>query len=294
MSPQLLTDLVEPVNQLYYGDGGTGKTTALMTMANLGKIWAVNAESGIKARALKKHGIAIENIEVYPGPGEQLTYDGLESEWLRIREELEKDPNAYAGTVWDSITEIHKVLLDSVVAKAQVRWEKQGKEREEHFIALEDYGVMTEQVRALMRKFRDLPCHFGVSALQRRDQDDDGSVTYQPAITPKLAIDLIGWMDVVCHTSVALVDGEEEFRGLFRPHSKFRGKDRLGALPKWLVDPTFERVVSYVDEDLTVDDDPVMKAARERAQRQRAKEQGNDPAESGSNANQDKKEEVTA
>lgn len=243
-------------------------------MANLGKVWVVNAESGVKARALRKRGIAVENIEVFPDPesDEVITFDSLEAEWLRIREALEADPDAYVGTVWDSVTEIHKLLLDSIVSKAVVRFEKQGKERDPHFIAIEDYGVMTEQVRNLMRKFRDLPCHFAVSALERREQDDDGSVRYVPAVTPKLAVDLIGWMDLVCHTSVAIVDGEEEYRGLFRPHGKYRGKDRLGTMPKWLVDPTFDRVVSYVEEELDVDSDPVMKAAKERAKRQREKE----------------------
>lgn len=263
--PQLLIDSVEPVNALYYGDGGTGKTTHMVAMANLGPILVINAESGVKARALRKRGIDISNVEVYPGPGEELTFDGLESEWLRIREELNKDPSAYAGVVWDSITEIHKFLLDDIVKKAVVRAERAGKERDRHFIALEDYGVMTEQVRNLMRKYRDLPCHFAVSALSHRDQDDGGAVTYQPAITPKLRNDLVGWMDVVCHTSVAVVEGEEEYRGLFRPHGRFRGKDRLNSLPKWLVDPTFDRVLAYVEEELDVDTDPVMQAAKERA-----------------------------
>jgi hypothetical protein len=148
-------------------------------------------------------------------------------------------------------------------------------DRERFFIAREDYGVMTEQVRALVRKYRDLPCHFGVSALARREQDDDASVTYQPAITPALQNDLIGWVDVVCWTSVAAVGGVEEFRGLFAPHGKYRGKDRLGAVPKWLVDPTFERVLGYVERKLESKSDAVMVAARKRAEQ--AKSDGAPP-----------------
>lgn len=263
--PTLLEDTPEPINILYYGDGGTGKSTNIATAANEGKIWICNAESGIKARPLKAMGVSTENIEVFPGPGEEITFDSLEKEWLRIREELNNDPGAYAATGWDSITEIYKTLLDSVVAKAVVRADRAGKERDPFFVDRADYGVMTEQVRSLVRKFRDLPCHFALTALSRREQDDDGAVIYQPAVTPALQNDLVGWVDIVCVTSVALVDGVEEYRGLFRPHSKFRGKDRLKALPKWLVDPTFERVQAYVDGELTVDTDPVMQEAKERA-----------------------------
>lgn len=267
----MLTEALEPVNTLYAGDGGSGKTTAIARMANGGKLFLVNAESGVKSRALKKRGVAVENIEIFPGPDEELSFESLEGQWLRIREELHEDPNAYFGVGWDSITEIHKALLDAVVAKAVIKADRVGKERDPNFIALEDYGVMTEQVRSLMRKYRDLPCHFAASALLRRDQDDDGTVTYNPAITPKLGLDLVGWMDIVCVTSVALVDGDEEYRGLFRPHGKYRGKDRLGVMPKWLVDPYFDRVLGYVEEEMTIENDPVMAEAKVRFDRAEAR-----------------------
>lgn len=270
--PQPLAEMQEPVNALWYGEGGTGKTTALAGMAHLGKILVINAESGVKAKPLKQLGIPIENIEIYPGPGEVIDFDGLEAQWLRLRELLNKEPGAYAGVVWDSITEIHKTLLDVAVAKAVAKADRLGKERDAHFVALEDYGTMTEQVRALVRKFRDLPCHFGMSALARREQDDDGKVTYQPSVTPKLQADLIGWVDVVCVTSMVYVDGEEEYRGLFRPEGKFRGKDRFKSLPKHLVTPSFDRVVQYVNDELTLDKDPVMKQAKARFDRAQAKE----------------------
>lgn len=286
--PQKLTESREPINSLYYGDGGTGKTTALASMANLGKILVVNAESGVKSRPLKERGVDVDQIEVFPGPDESITYDSLVEQWVRVREELNSDPEAYAGVVLDSITEIYKALLDSVVGSAVVRATRAGKERDPFFIDRADYGVMTEQVRSLVRKFRDLPCHFGMSALSRREQDDDGAVVYQPAVTPALQNDLIGWVDVVCVTSVASVGGVDEYRGLFRPHSKFRGKDRIsaGALPKWLVDPTFDRVVAYVDGDLSVDSDPVMAEARERAASAKA-----DSADTESKKTTEKKED---
>lgn len=264
--PQLLTEASEPVNILYYGEGGTGKTTAVAHMAKLGKVLVFNAESGVKARALKQYGIPLENIEVFPGPGEEITFESLESEWLRIREELHKNPDAYVGVIWDSITEIYQVLLGNIVARAYEKAVRQDKDRDPDFIALEDYGVMTNQMRSLVRKYRDLPCHFAVTALAKRDQDDDGTVAYNPQVTAKLQNDLVGWMDVVCVTQLqAHPDGgDDEYRGLFRPSGKWRGKDRFKMLPKGIVDPTFDRVRQYVDGEITTDDDEVMKAAKAR------------------------------
>ncbi len=268
--PQNLTDVREPVNALYYGDGGTGKTTALASMANLGKVLLVNSESGIKAKALRQRGVEVENIEVFPGPGEELTFAGLEEQWLRIREELNEDPDAYAGVGWDSVTEIQQALKDTEVQGAVSRANKAGRDRSPWIVDQDNWRAVNEQCRQLIRKYRDLPCHFGLTALTRREQDNDGAVVYLPSVTPGLQNDLLGWMDVVCVTQVALVgdEQEEEFRGLFRPHSKWRGKDRLNALPKWLVDPTFDRVASYVDDELDVEGDPVMQEARKRAEAQ--------------------------
>src|SRR5688500_3167230 len=138
--PQLLTESREPINILYYGEGGTGKTTNIADMARQGKILLVNAESGVKASALKRRGIPVENIEVFPDAesGEELTFDGLEAEWLRIREALHKDPDAYVGVGWDSITEIHKALLDNVILAAVAKAERMGRDRDRHFIEMQD------------------------------------------------------------------------------------------------------------------------------------------------------------
>lgn len=268
-----LSDQEEFINALYYGDGGTGKTTDLAAMANLGPIIYINAEAGLKARPLKKLGVKIENIRVWPEPGQAITFETLEDLHLELLDELVPTPgapkaktekkNPVIGVAMDSVTEIYKKLLDREVARAVLKADNAGKERDPYRVELADYGIMTEQMRKLIRRFRDLPCHFAMAALSRREQDDDGAVTYQPAITPALQNDLIGWVDLVCVTSMDQVGEDEQYKGLFRAHSKYRGKDRLGALPKFLIDPTFDRIVGYVNDTLTTDKDPVQIKAKE-------------------------------
>lgn len=271
--PKDLSEDSEPLNILYYGDGGMGKTTDLASMAHLAgpksKVWIANAESGVKASALRRRGIPIDRIEIYPDTeaGEEISIDGLEKEWLRIREALHKDPLAYVGACWDSVTEIQQALKDEDVVASVKKANRQGRERSRFVVDQDNWRTVNEECRQLIRRFRDLPCHFGCSALQRREADSDGAVVYQPGVTPGLQGDLIGWMDIVVHCSLAIVDGEEEFRGLLRAHGKFRGKDRFGITPKWIVDPTFERVHAYVAGELTVETDEVMQMAKERAAR---------------------------
>jgi hypothetical protein len=103
--------------------------------------------------------------------------------------------------------------------------------------------------------------------------DPDGRVVYMPAVTPGLQNDLIGWVDVVCHTDTIIVEGEEVYMGLFRNRGKFRGKDRFKVIPRQLVDPTFDRILQYVDGELVLDDDEKMqelKAAMARDSEQEA------------------------
>lgn len=283
MSPQMLEDSREPTIGLYYGEGGTGKTSALAGMAHFGKILIVSAESGVKSRPLRSLGVPVDNIEIFPAAGEDITYESLEAEWVRVREALHADPEAYAGVGWDSITEIQKTLAEVERQKAVAKADRRGVERGEFVMDQDNRTTVNEQVRALVRKYRDLPCHFAMTALQRREVDDDSTVTLQPGVTPALQGDLIGWTDFVCYTSVAVVGDEEEYRGLFRPHGKYRGKDRLRATPKWLVDPSFDRVVGYVDGEFDKDDvttDSVMEEAR--ARRELAKAAEAEPAGSGS------------
>jgi len=261
-----------PVNALYCGDGGTGKTTALASMANLGKVLGINAEQGIEAGALEERGVDIANIEVFPGPGEEITEEALLEQWNRIREDLSKDPESWAGVFWDPVSEIQQVLVEQLAGESVERAHRAGRERSIHVKDQDNWTTCNSQMRSLIRKFRDLPCHFGMSSPLRRMQDDDGAVTYMPDVSPGLQRDVFGWMNVVCVTSVVLVENGteevEQYRGLFRPHGKFRGKNRLGqaVIPKWLVDPTLDRIVAYKDKELTVNDDPIMQEARQIAQ----------------------------
>lgn len=260
-----LDEQPEYTNLLYYGNEGTGKTTHAATMANLGRVVLVSAESGAKKRPLRRMGVDVGNIVTYPRQGERVTYEGLERLYWKLKSDLAGDPNAWAGVVWDSITEIHKALVDNIADAAADKASRAGMEFDRFFIDRTWYGRMTEQLRLLLRRYRDLPCHMAITALERRDQDDDGEVTYGPAVTPALQNDLLGYVDLVCHTTVRQVAGADEYLGEFRPRGKYRAKERLaGAVPSRLVDPTFERVHAYAIEQMTVDDDPVMIAARQR------------------------------
>jgi hypothetical protein len=259
-----LVDTTTHINALWYGREGSGKTTAVAAMANQGQVLAVNAEAGIKTRPLRELGIKVENIKVWPRPGTRITFDGLEALYWQMHAELEEDPAAWAGVFFDSLTEIVQLLLEDIVKGAVEKATKKGQSRDRFFVDRADYGVMSGQVRTLIRRFRDLPCHFAATCLERRDIDDDTSkVLYGPALTPALQNDVLGYMDLVLYVKAEELGEVSEYRALTRPQGRYRAKDRYGATPRVLINPSFERVAAYVTGDLIEADDKEAQASLE-------------------------------
>jgi hypothetical protein len=241
----------------YYGDIGSGKTTDLASMANLGPIVYVDSEAGLEKRPLLKRGVNVDNI----GPHTDITYDALDGLYWDIKSALDDNPLALAGVCMDSMGEIVAKLVeqtnDAAVDKAIRKAERMGEDTESisrFRIDRDSWGVVTEMIRRLFRKYRDLDCHFAWAALERRDVDDsDGTVRYGPKVNPGLQGDITGYVAIVLHT---YEDGDDADGPLYvadtRSTGKYVAKDRLDALPSpKLHVPTFERVVQYVNEDLT-------------------------------------------
>jgi hypothetical protein len=221
------------IKALFYGEPGSGKTTNAAHMAMLGKIVFVDTEQGLEGRALKGLGVPIENISVY----EDVTYDGLETLFWKMRDLLSADPTSYAGVVIDTFSELQSKMLEE---------DGGGK----FLYSQQDYGVNTSKLRLLMRKFRDLPCHVAFTTHVRRNEDqDDGSVRYRPALTPGAGGSLLGYCNLTCFCHEVSGGSDDEFGyvGDFRSDGKFAAKDRLHVLPPRLVKPTFDRIHAYVD-----------------------------------------------
>ena len=219
------------VNVLYYGEPGSGKTTSAAGLARVGKVVYVDAESGLKRQPLEALGVPIENIELHG----EISFAALEALRRQLGADLSQDPEAYAGVVLDSLSEIQRALIEQ---------DAPGRFR----LTQNDYGENTQKLRLLLRHFRDLPCSSAFITHVRRDEDDDGEVHFGPALTPAVAGDLLGFVDTVCYCRTIPRAGLEEpdYIGSFRPGRKFVAKDRFGLVPPRLINPTFDRILDYV------------------------------------------------
>lgn len=265
-----LSDRPSPISVLYYGPEGTGKTSAAALMTRLctgkQKVLIIDAEGGLKAEALEQRGVDLDKIEVWPEDGDasQVTYENLKE----LAEGLRSAGNKkYAGVVWDSGTEISKRVLGEYVRRAEKRDQKLNKNRADFQINLEDHGVASSAYRDLLRLFRDLPMHFVITALERRDVDTDtGKVKYGPNMSPAMANDTAGLMDIVAYCGIEYPVEEnpdfEVFTGFFKATKTRRAKDRYSMLPPRLADPAFDRIEGYIKGRIEFKSDPVQAAVR--------------------------------
>lgn len=250
---------------LAYGKPGTGKTTAGASLSKRGKVLIINAEGGVKSQPLAAQGCDIDNIEIWPENPDEITYASLEQVYIDLRTALRKDPDAYYGLVVDSMSELTRRLLEEVTRNASEKAARLGKNREQFQIDLADYGTLSSMMRTLLRRFTDLPLHVVLTALERRDTDDDGRVTYGPAISPAVANDANGLVDVVAYYTVQEI-GSQDFRiGATRPTERRVAKDRFGMLPGKMVDATASRMVAYLEGKLDRETDKRQLAAKEAA-----------------------------
>lgn len=254
-----MEDVPDFANVLLWGKEGAGKSTALARLANLpgpGKVLVVNAEGGLKRIALEKRGVDTSKIVLWPDPrkGQKLTRAGLERVFQKLKGDLMNDPTSWKGTGWDSITEVYQEILDAATGNRQARLKRQGKDFDPDHIDRADYGVMSKMVRDQLRKFRDLPCHYFVTALERKDKNDDGKIEIGPAVSPALATDLLGYVDMSLYMKAA--DEEGPYRAMTKNSVRYRVKDRFDVLPRVMVEPTGDRIVGYLLGEITEDTDP--------------------------------------
>jgi len=213
------------LKMLVYGPPGVGKTSLLAT-ANLHKITApvllVNVEGGMLSVA----DAAVLGLKEPPDVVDLKGFDQLEE----IFWYLAKGDHPYKSVGIDSLSELQMVNLENIVKKLLGRVSGSGARRESlDDVWREDYGTSTQQMRRVVRKFRDLPMHVFFSCHEVASQDKDKNEVVHPMLTTKLRSAVMGYMDVIGYMYIDSDDKQEDQvkrRLLCQPFGKWQAKDR--------------------------------------------------------------------
>lgn len=243
-----LAERAQYVNALIYGESGVGKTTWAST-APKPILW-LESEGGTSSIAPEvKKEIDVARVT------------GLET-YREALAHLLKNPDTYATVVLDSFTESAAAILKQIMGEAV----KADPNRDEFSPLFAEWGRLTGVMREIARGFRDLPMHTVITALQREDTDElTGRVKVRPRMSPTLADELPGFMDVVGYLyargdivdAKKLKEGEEQPQVervmLLRPTIKHVAKLRAPAgsnPPDYLVNCEFADVAALLGVEL--------------------------------------------
>jgi hypothetical protein len=230
------------VNALVYGSSGVGKTT-FAASAPKPILW-LESEGGTSSIG-DMTGIDIARVQ------------GLET-YREALQLLQANPAQYKTVVLDSFTESAAAILQEIM-RAAVAMDAG---RDVHAPQFGEWGRLTGVMREIARGFRDLPMHTVITALERSDTDElTGRVKIRPRMSPTLADELPGFMDVVgyLYSKGDIVDGKAAAAGeeqpeiervmLLRPTSKHVAKLRApkgSNPPDFLIDAEFDDVAALL------------------------------------------------
>ena len=221
---------------LTYGDNGVGKTVFSASAEDCDvckDVLFVNVEGGTLSISDRTE-LNVWDVKKF-------------SEMKEVLDFLHEEEHTFKTVVIDSITELQLRGLD-VIVKDALAAPPRGKPRtDEDEIRIEDYGKNTQQIRRVIRAFRDLPMHVILTAIAVETKDEEGVITVSPQMTEKVRNSVMGYMDIVAymHVKKSNQEGVEKLiRSLiFQPYGKFKAKDRSGKMGDYLVEPTIQKMI---------------------------------------------------
>lgn len=223
----------DTVKMLVYGDPGVGKTVFSCSGDRTIFIDVEGGSLSIQKR-IKDKKVVRKRFD---------TFDEIEEFVRGLREKGSKADTL----VIDSITELQKKLMDSIVAQHPEVKRPYG-----DGLTVGDWGYNTERMRRFIRMARDLDMNVIFTALAMDEKNEmTGAVKTLPKMSSKLSADVCGYVDIVGYLYVDNVtdeDGESMpvRRMLVQPVGMYYAKDRSGALGNVIDNPTFPDIYNTI------------------------------------------------
>lgn len=217
---------VDPyVNLLIYGESGVGKTVlagSSCLVPALDPVIFLNIEGG--TLSLRKRYPEVRTVRCK-------TYADI----VRVHGVLRSGKHPFKTVVVDSLTEAQKFSMAGIMRATT----EKDSDRDPDLPGIGEWGKNIEQLRKLVRAFRDLPMNTIFTALAMTEKDKKGNTTIKPQMSGKLSSEVAGFLDVVLYMYTKDVKGEGTHRVLSSAKTEeVVAKDRTDNLPKYMKNVT--------------------------------------------------------
>ncbi len=227
-----VADTLAFINMMNYGDPGAGKTRlagSAEEVEQMRPVLFIDVEGG--TFSLRHVYPTIDVVRVNSWRDMQMLYN-----------ELYDMKHGYKTVVLDSTSEIQKFSMLNIMTQL-VRKEP---DRDPEVPGLREWGKNIEQIRRLVRAFRDLPMHTIFTALAVTDKDKLGEVKTRPGLSGKLSAEVGGFVDILAYQYVKVIDGELVRLLSTAGTEKFMCKDRSDKLPPVIKNPTMQIIYDTI------------------------------------------------
>lgn len=212
-------------NLLVYGDSGVGKTVlagSASMVEEMCPVLLLDVEGG--TMSLKNTYPDVDVVRIESWRDMQSVYDPLYDREL-----------PYRTVILDSLTEMQKLSMNTIMRELL----NNDPSRDPDVPGMREWGKSTEQIRRLVRGFRDLPTNTIVTALAKQDKDQRTGLTkIQPSLPGKLAAEIPGFLDIVAYYYIKVRNDDIKRLLLTQPTETQVAKDRTGQLPMVVEEPT--------------------------------------------------------
>jgi phage nucleotide-binding protein len=222
------------MNWLIYGKSGAGKTVlsgSAEAVKLMSPVLFVDIEGGIKSLRAFHPNVDVVRVKTF-------------KELQRLGRDIDAKGKdfPYRTLVLDSLSEAQKLSMVEIMKDVV----KGDPDRDPDIPAIRDWGKNIEQIRRMVRQFRDLPINVIFTALSVEDKDNRNRTVNQILLPGKLSSEIPGFMDNVGFLYVKQ-RGEDTVRYLLTSQTETTmAKDRTNKLPQVIEEPTMQKLFDYM------------------------------------------------